>query len=178
MPSRLGSLSSARCPGRGRVLALAALAALVACGGHKAPPDPTTPVRVALVTAGSVPAEADGIGNVTPITSVAVKSRVDGQIVLVAVKEGSDVKKGDLLFRIDPRPFAVAFDIATANLAKDQALLEKAEDLLKRSDDLIAKGYISQNQYSDAQGDARAAAAAAVADRAPEPRVHRAAIAA
>jgi multidrug efflux system membrane fusion protein len=147
------------------VVPLLALAA-VACGGHKAPPDPKTPVKVAEVAAGSVPAEADGIGNVTPITSVAVKSRVDGQIVRVTVREGSSVKKGDLLFQIDPRPFAVALDIATANLAKDQALLEKAADLLKRSDDLIAKGYISQNQYNDAQGDAHAAAAAVAADRA------------
>jgi multidrug efflux system membrane fusion protein len=113
-----------------------------------------------------VPAEVVGIGNVTPITSVAVKSRVDGQIVLVPVREGSDVKRGDLLFKIDPRPFTVQLDIATANLARDQAFLEKAQDLLKRSDDLIAKGYISANQYSDAQGDARAAAAGVVADRA------------
>ena len=166
MPFRLGSLSSARRPGQRCAAALLALAALAGCGGHKAPPDPKTPVKVAEVAAGSVPAEADGIGNVTPITSVAVKSRVDGQIVKVAVREGSDVRKGDLLFQIDPRPFSVAFDIASANLAKDQALLEKADDLLKRSDDLIAKGYISQNQYNDAQGDAHAAAAAVAADRA------------
>lgn len=151
------------------LLGLAAAFALVglgACGGSGAAPDIAAPVRLASVEKGSIPAEVTGIGNVTPITSVAVKSRVDGQIVLVPVREGSDVKKGDLLFKIDPRPFAVQLDIATANLARDQALLEKAEDLLKRSDDLIAKGYISANQYSDAKGDARAAGAAVVADKA------------
>lgn len=151
------------------LLGLAAAFALVglgACGGSGAAPDIAAPVRLASVEKGSIPAEVTGIGNVTPITSVAVKSRVDGQIVLVPVREGSDVKRGDLLFKIDPRPFAVQLDIATANLARDQALLEKAEDLLKRSDDLIAKGYISANQYSDARGDARAASAGVVADKA------------
>ena len=143
-----------------------ALLGLGACGGRGAAPDIAAPVRLASVEKGSIPAEVNGIGNVTPITSVAVKSRVDGQIVLVPVREGSDVKKGDLLFKIDPRPFTVQLDIATANLARDQALLEKAEDLLKRSDDLIAKGYISANQYSDAKGDARAAGAGVVADKA------------
>jgi membrane fusion protein, multidrug efflux system len=151
----------------GRLLPAALLlAALGACGGGGAPPDIAAPVRVATVVQGIVPAEITGIGNVTPITSVAVKSRVDGQIVEVPVREGSDVKRGALLFRIDPRPFEVQLEIAAANLARDQALLAKAEDLLKRSDDLIAKGYISANQYSDAQGDARAAAAGVVADRA------------
>ena len=142
------------------------LIVLGACHGSGAAPDIATPVRLASVASGSIPAEVTGIGSVTPITSVAVKSRVDGQIVLVPVREGSDVKRGDLLFRIDPRPFAVQLDIATANLARDQAFLEKAQDLLKRSDDLIAKSYISANQYSDAQSDQRAAAAAVVADKA------------
>jgi multidrug efflux system membrane fusion protein len=165
MAPRHGWSASARRPAGALVGTVLALA-LGACGGHSAPPDPTTPVRVAAVESGPVPAEAIGIGNITPITSVAVKSRVDGQIVQVPVREGSDVRRGDLLFRIDPRPFAVQLDIASANLARDQALLAKAEDLLKRSDDLITKGYISANQYSDAQGDAHAAAAAVVADRA------------
>src|SRR5258708_3979377 len=126
MPPRLGSLSSARCSGRRRAVALLALAALAACGGHTPPPHPKTPGKGAQVVAGPAPPAAPRSGHRA----------------------------------------AVAFDIATATLAKDQALLEKAEALLKRSDDLIAKGYISQNQYSDAQGDARAAAAAVVADRA------------
>ena len=156
-----GRKAGARRLAVGLVLALAG-----GCGGHAPPTDPKTPVRVAAVEVGQVPAEASGIGNITPITSVAVKSRVDGQIVRVAVREGSDVRRGDLLFQIDPRPFQVQLDIAGANLARDEALNEKAEDLLKRSDDLIAKGYISENQYKDAQGDAHAAAAAVAADRA------------
>ena len=167
MPRRRRASPSPRFQGAAPFFTVAlAFALLGGCGGHGAPPDPATPVRVAPVTSGLVPAEVVGIGNVTPITSVAVKSRVDGQIMQVAVRDGSDVKRGDLLFRIDPRPYAVQLDIATANLARDQALLEKAEDLRKRSDDLIAKGYISANQYSDAKGDANAASAAVVADKA------------
>jgi len=167
MAPRHGRIASASRPGGALApLGLALGLALGGCGGHSAAVDPITPVKIAFVQSGPVPAEATGIGSITPITSVAVKSRVDGQIVEVAVREGSDVRRGDLLFRIDPRPFVVQLDIATANLARDQALLEKAEDLLKRSDDLIAKGYISQNQYSDAQADAHAAAAAVAADRA------------
>jgi multidrug efflux system membrane fusion protein len=163
-PARPDALRRGRAA-RAGALGLVALAA--ACGGGRGGGhDLAAPVRVATVERGVVPAEVVGIGNVTPITSVAVKSRVDGQIVEVPVREGADVRRGDLLFRIDPRPFAVQREIAAANLARDQALLAKAEDLLQRSDDLIAKGYISANQYSDAKADARAAAAAVEADRA------------
>jgi multidrug efflux system membrane fusion protein len=148
---------------------LLTLALLAACSGDDAARrarELTAPVKIAAVQQGTVPTEVEGVGSVTPITSVAVKSRVDGQIVRVAVRDGADVRKGDLLFEIDPRPFEVQLAIARANLARDEALLAKADDLRKRSDDLIAQGYISANQYSDAASDARAAGAAADADRA------------
>jgi multidrug efflux system membrane fusion protein len=144
-----------------------ACATLVACGGGGAPKRlPAPPVHLATAQTGVVAAQVVGIGSVTPVTSVAIKSRVDGQIVAVPVREGSDVRVGDLLFRLDPRPFVAARDLAAANVARDEALRTKAEDLLARSGDLIAKGYISANQYNDAGADARAAAAAADADRA------------
>jgi membrane fusion protein, multidrug efflux system len=123
-------------------------------------------VHVTTVQWGAVDSEVVGIGTVTPITSIAVKSRVDGQIVDVPVREGADVRKGDLLFRIDPRPFEVQREIAAANLARDEALLAKAEDLRVRSSDLVDKGYISANQFTDAKSDARAAGASVAADRA------------
>jgi multidrug efflux system membrane fusion protein len=137
------------------------------CGaGHPGDAMSPPPVHLATAETGIVAAEVTGIGTVTPVTAVAVKSRVDGQIVAVPVREGSDVRAGDLLFRIDPRPFIAQRDLAAANLARDEALRAKAEDLLDRSADLIAKAYISQNRYHDARSDARAAAAAADADRA------------
>ncbi len=148
-------------------LALAAGALAAACGGGSGGgAGPAVPVHLAAAELAVIPAEIIGIGSVTPINSIAIKSRVDGQIVAVPVHEGSDVRQGDPLFRIDPRPFVVQRDIAAANLARDEALQTKAQDRLGRSADLIAKGYISENQYNDAKADARAGAAAADADRA------------
>jgi membrane fusion protein, multidrug efflux system len=150
-----------------RVLGAAALALLAGCGGGQTGAKrPAPPVHLVRAESGVVAAEVLGIGSVTPVTSVAIKSRVDGQIVAVPVREGSDVRQGDILFRLDPRPFVAARDLAAANLARDEALRTKAEDLLARSAELIAKGYISDNQYNDAKADARAAAAAVEADRA------------
>ena len=150
-----------------RALAVVALASLAGCGGGQAAAKkPVPPVHLVRAETGVVPAEVIGIGSMTPVTSVAIKSRVDGQIVAVPVREGSDVHQGDVLFRLDPRPLAAARDLAAANLARDEALRTKAEDLLARSGELIAKGYISENQYNDAKADARAAAAAVDADRA------------
>ena len=148
------------------MLLAAAMACAAGCGGKGAAPKVAVPVRLATAETGVVPAEVIGIGNVTPVTSIAVKSRVDGEIVAVPVREGADVRPGDLLFRIDPRPYLAQRDISAANLLRDQALLAKAEDLLQRSGDLIARGYISENQYLDAKADARASAAAVEADKA------------
>ena len=160
-----------RTAGRGALagaLALALALALLSagCGGKRGAPDATAPVRVVAARESVVPAEVAAIGTVTPIKSIPVKARVDGQILEIAVREGGDVRRGELMLRIDPRPFEVQRDIAAANLARDEALLAKAQDILKRSDDLVTKGYISTNQYLDTQSDAKAAAAAADADRA------------
>ena len=150
-----------------RLALAAALAALAGgCGGKGGAQDAGTPVRVVAARESVVPAELAAIGTVTPIKSIPVKARVDGQILEIAVREGGDVQRGELMLRIDPRPFEVQRDIAAANLARHEALLAKARDILRRSDDLVAKGYISTNQYLDTKSDANAAAAATDADRA------------
>ena len=164
--SRLSRLPEPR-----RAAGHAALAGVLAvlsagCSGKGGGHEPAAPVRVVAARESAVPAEIAAIGTVTPIKSIPVKARVDGQILEIAVREGGDVRQGELMLRIDPRPFEVQRDIAAANLARDEALLAKAQDILKRSDDLVAKGYISTNQYLDTQSDAKAAAAAADADRA------------
>ena len=148
------------------VLAGALVVLAAGCGGKGGAQLPAAPVRVVATSESFVPAEITAIGTVTPIKSIPVKARVDGQILEIAVREGGDVKRGELMLRIDPRPFEVQRDIAAANLARDEALLAKAQDILKRSDDLVARGYISTNQYLDTKSDASAAAAAADADRA------------
>ena len=167
-------MKRSQCPRRAdprRIAARLALAAALAalaggCGGKGGAQDAGTPVRVVAARESVVPAELAAIGTVTPIKSIPVKARVDGQILEIAVREGGDVQRGELMLRIDPRPFEVQRDIAAANLARHEALLAKARDILRRSDDLVAKGYISTNQYLDTKSDANAAAAATDADRA------------
>src|SRR5260221_7808228 len=86
----------------------------------------SVPVAASPVTTQDVPVYLQGLGNVTGYNTVAVKARVDGQLVSVNFKEGQEVKKGDLLAQIDPRPLQAVLDQAKANLAKDEAALTDA----------------------------------------------------
>src|SRR5271157_3084384 len=80
-----------------------------ACSGEKqAPPPATVPVMVSEVKTQTVPVTIRNIGNVEPYSTVGIKSRIAGQLVKVNFKEGQDVKQGDLLFVIDPRPYEAA----------------------------------------------------------------------
>src|SRR6185437_15701458 len=104
---------------------------------------PTVPVSVAVVTAKSVPVRLRAIGNVEPYTTVAVKARIDGQIVAVHFKEGQEVHKGETLFEIDRRPFEAQLAQAQANLGKDRALLDHANEQQKRYKDLLDQKFVS-----------------------------------
>jgi len=128
-----------------------------------APPVPVTAVPVVLKT---VPVRIYAIGNVEPYTTVAVKARVDGQIVSVHFKEGDEVRQGAVLFEIDPRPFAAALKQAQANLLKDQALLDRAVEQDKRYKDLLAKNFISADAYEQVRTNAQTAAATVAGDQA------------
>jgi len=90
-------------------------------------PSPGIPVTAGTVAAKDVPVFLHGIGTVQAYNMVAVKSRVDGQIVKVDFKEGQDVKAGDPLFQIDPRPFQAALEQAQAAKQKDEAQLVGAQ---------------------------------------------------
>lgn len=111
---------------------------------------PPAPVLTAISETHTVPVVLSAIGNVQARSTVSVKSRVDGQIVEVAVRQGQRVNKGDLLFRIDPRPYEAQLRQAEANLARDQANLTKAESDLARYQSLSEKGYSSQQRYEEA----------------------------
>lgn len=112
---------------------------------------PGAPVRVGKVTQQTIPVQVEAIGTVQAYSVVKIKSRVDGQIMSAGFKEGQIVKKGDLLFQIDPRPFEAHLKQAEANLARDQAQLEKAKADLKRYSMLSNKGFSSQQRYEEAR---------------------------
>lgn len=127
---------------------------------------PAAPVIVASVSTRSVPVRIETIGTVQSRSTVAVKSRVDGQLMEVGFEEGQPVRKGDLLFRIDPRPFEASLRQAEANLARDIAQMEKAKADLTRYEELTTKGYASQQKYEEARAILATAGAAIRADQA------------
>lgn len=124
------------------------------------------PVSVAPVVAKTVPVRLYAIGNVEPFTTVAVKARVDGQIVSVHFNEGDEVRQGQLLFEIDPRPFAATLQQVQANLLRDRALVDRAADQEKRYKELLQKKFISPDAYGQVKTNLDSAAATVRADEA------------
>jgi membrane fusion protein, multidrug efflux system len=124
-----------------------------AAGGHGSADasDPGVPVFAADVEAQNVPITLRAIGSVQAFDQVTVKARVDGNIVKVGFHEGESVKKGDLLFQIDPRPYQVQLEQATANKAKDEAALADAQLDLARDEKLLPSHLAVTQQQYDAQ---------------------------
>lgn len=133
---------------------------LAACGGApKKPGAEPAPVRVAEVARTAVPVEVIAIGHVEPLSTVAVRPQAGGAVTRVAFKEGDEVAEGQLLFSIDPRPYEAALAQAKANLAKDRARLAEARKTLERYRELVAKEYVTREQFDQAQANADALAA-------------------
>lgn len=107
------------------------------------------PVRVAAATPGDIHVYLTGLGTVTPLETVTVRSRVDGQLQSVHFTEGQHVRAGDLLAQIDPRPFQVQLEQAQGQLARDQALLDSARKNLTRYRTLLAQDSIAAQQVTD-----------------------------
>jgi len=149
------------------VLAAALAAAPAACSKSDArAPRPSVPVTVAPVQQRSVPYEISAIGSVTPLQSVAVRSQVSGTLLRVGFTEGDEVRKGQLLFEIDPRPYQAALDQARANLAKDHAQLQNARQEVARYQALVQNDLATQEQFDQFKANADAAEAAVTADSA------------
>ena len=110
-------------------------------------PAPAVPVTAGTVTAQDVPVYLQGIGTVQAYNMVTVKTRVDGQIVRVDFKEGQEVKEGDPLFQIDPRPYQAALEQAQAAKQKDEAQLVGAKLDLDRYSKLLGTGYQTRQSY-------------------------------
>jgi len=127
---------------------------------------PPVPVTVGAVVQKTVPVVVKTIGNVEAYTSVSVKARVSGELQRVHFDEGQEVKEGDLLFTIDPRPYEAVLKEAQAKLARDRALLKKAQDDARRYGRLIKDDLISREQYDQIMANAQALAATVQADAA------------
>ncbi|HZT69758.1 MAG TPA: efflux RND transporter periplasmic adaptor subunit [Terriglobia bacterium] len=124
------------------------------------------PVEVAKATQRDMPVQVKAIGNVEAYSTVTVKSRVDGEIQKAYFTEGQDVKKGDLLFSIDPRPFETALHQAEANLARDEAQAQYAKNEAEQYTALHQAGIVSEIQYQQYTSNAAALDAAVRADKA------------
>ena len=173
--------------GRRRVFALAVLIAVVAAvglGSYLIVADGRTaksakeggkgagkgagavPVTVVRVLQETVPVRLNAIGNVEAYSTVQVKARVDGQITDVNVREGAPVKKGDVLFRIDSRPYEAALRQAEANALRDAAARDHARSQEKRYQELLDKSFISKDAYAQIRTNAATAEATAKASQA------------
>ena len=108
-------------------------------------------VELAKAERKPVPVDIDSIGTVTPISSVALKSRVETTIVSVHFEDGAKVSEGDLLFTLDARQIDAQIEQAEGMLAKDQAQLEGAQRDLRRFSDLIGKGATTQVNVDNAK---------------------------
>jgi multidrug efflux system membrane fusion protein len=128
--------------------------------------DALVPVKVAVAEQKAVPVQLQAVGTVEAYATVSIKSRLDGQLVGVHFREGQDVRKGELLFTIDPRPFEAALKEARARLERDAALADKAEIDARRYAELVAKNYVSSDKFEQFRANAEALRASVAADRA------------
>ncbi len=155
----------------GRRVAAILFATLAAGAAACAKKDPragmapeAVPVVVGTVAQRPVPLEVRAIGHVEALSSVQVKARVGGQLTRVTFREGQDVKKGDVLFVLDPRPFQAALSEAQANLTRDRARAKNSEADARRYAVLISKDYVTQQEYDLVRSTAAAAEATVQAD--------------
>ena len=139
---------------------LAALVALVGCHRPAEAPPPAPP-EVGIVDAQptSVPLTRDLVGRLAPYRSADVRARIAGILLERVYTEGSDVKEGDVLFRIDPAPLEAALAQANASLAQARATATNAKATVKRVRELVGRNYVSRSDVDNAEAADRSAAA-------------------
>ncbi|HWC61744.1 MAG TPA: efflux RND transporter periplasmic adaptor subunit [Verrucomicrobiae bacterium] len=157
-----------------KVLLFASLAtaALLSSCSQKSPAagaaksGPGVPVLVAKSATQDVPVEIHAVGNVQAYSSVSIRSQITGKIVQVHFQEGQEVKKDDLLFTIDPRPFDAALNQARADLERDQAQAVNSRLTFERTSNLFNSKIASQADFDAAQAAYQSAQSTVVADAA------------
>jgi len=176
-PSAASSPASRRKPNRNQFIAGSGLLALMILGGaylfwgqkpgaQAVIADRPAPVSVATVSKADLNVYLNGLGTVTPLNTVTVRSRVDGELMALHFEEGQLVTSGALLAEIDPRAFQVQLQQAEAQLARDQALLANARQDLARYQQLLKEDSIAEQQVSTQEAQVRQYEAALKIDQA------------
>jgi multidrug efflux system membrane fusion protein len=129
-------------------------------------PQPGVPVATATAQEHDVPVFLDGLGTVQALNTVEVKAQVNGYLISLPVKEGQEVKKGDIVAEIDPRPYKAVLDQATAQREEDEAMLKSAQLDLQRFQSLAKRDFAPVQQVDDQQGTVSKTTAAIAADTA------------
>jgi membrane fusion protein (multidrug efflux system) len=150
----------------GPILAAALVTALLGCAKKEAPPPQPPAVKVATVLQKDVPIYVEAIGQTRGSTEIEVRARVEGFLESVDFKEGNPVRKGQLLYTIDPRPFQSALAQSKGQLAQAEAQLARAHQDVVRYEPLVAKNAISRQEYETAVVVERAAVASVAAAKA------------
>jgi multidrug efflux system membrane fusion protein len=148
------------------VIFLAAVAAISCAKEKPKARDEKVPVTVAIAERRDVPVQLQAIGSVQPHSTVAVRAQVPGQLMQVHFHEGDEVRRGALLFTIDPRPYEAELSKARAALARDEADLRNAEAERTRYAELVKKDYVTREEYDKIVAAAESARAVAASDRA------------
>jgi multidrug efflux system membrane fusion protein len=131
-----------------------------------AQPQAAVPIVAGETAVSDVPLYLNGVGTVQAYNTVTIQARVDGQLDSVDFREGQDVRQGDRLAQIDPRPFQATLDSALASLARDGATLSNARRDLARYQDTAPKGYSSRQQLDTQESTVTSLAATVQADQA------------
>ena len=140
--------------------------AQAAGAGGRGRGDAAVPVTTSTAVEKSMPVTVAAVGNAEAISTVQVRSQVTGRLAEIHFAEGQDVEAGQLLFTIDPQPFQVALDQATAVLARDTAQANNAQAQVERYDNLFKRGLIPKDQYETQVATATALKATTEADAA------------
>lgn len=151
-----------------RLCIIIILLSTTACGskGKQEFAKPPVPVLVSTSVKRDVPVEINAIGTAKAYSTVSIKSLVGGQLMKVYFKEGQFVKKGDLLFTIDSRPFEAALAQSEANLARDTVLAKNAQEDAQRYASLVEQNLVSRELYDEIHAKAAAQQLTVEADKA------------